>query len=38
LTAEISPEQREVQYERKLQQGMQVCLAHTPAPTPAQES
>jgi hypothetical protein len=28
LTAEISPEQREAWYERKLQQGMQVCLAH----------
>jgi hypothetical protein len=28
LTAEIPPEQREAWYERKLQQGMQVCLAH----------
>lgn len=28
LTAETSPEQREAWYERKLQQGMQVCLAH----------
>jgi hypothetical protein len=28
LTAEISPEQREAWYERKLEQGMQVCLSH----------
>lgn len=28
LTAEISPEQRETWYERKLQQGMQVCISH----------
>lgn len=28
LTTEISPEQREAWYERKLQQGMQVCIAH----------
>jgi superfamily II DNA or RNA helicase len=28
LTAEIPPEQRETWYERKLQQGMQVCISH----------
>ncbi|MCZ2079324.1 MAG: helicase C-terminal domain-containing protein [Bryobacterales bacterium] len=28
LTAEISPEQREAWYERKLRQGMQVCISH----------
>jgi hypothetical protein len=28
LTAETSPEQREAWYERKLEQGMQVCLSH----------
>jgi hypothetical protein len=28
LTADVPPEQREAWYERKLAQGMQVCLAH----------